>query len=407
MNISIDTSLVSDEAEPLLAAIRELAPAINARVAEIEAGRRLPLDLVQKLRSIGVFRMLAPRSHGGLELDLPAAVEILTALARIDGSVGWCATITSGASIVAALLPPQTYEQIYRNGPDVILAGSATTPGGTAEAAPGGWRVNGRWPFASGCQHADWLAGLCVMKKGGEPLPGPAGEKGPPMVRCFVLPAGEWQIEDTWYVAGLKGSGSHHISVEDKFVPAGNFFDFAQGVSSLPGPLYRAPLSLLPLLLSAVAVGIAEGALHELVAQANTGWQQQRAATPARESELFQFGLGRTEADIRAARAFLQCQAERYWRDALGGTPRNDALSLQAVQVSQAAAWVNATSVRAVDACFALGGGTAIYASSPLQRRMRDLHVAAQHAAVQQRNFASAGKQLLENSLPQGAVQGR
>jgi alkylation response protein AidB-like acyl-CoA dehydrogenase len=94
MNISIDTSLVSDEAEPLLAAIRELAPAINARVAEIEAGRRLPLDLVQKLRSIGVFRMLAPRSHGGLELDLPAAVEILTALARIDGSVGWCATIT-------------------------------------------------------------------------------------------------------------------------------------------------------------------------------------------------------------------------------------------------------------------------------------------------------------------------
>jgi alkylation response protein AidB-like acyl-CoA dehydrogenase len=77
------------------------------------------------------------------------------------------------------------------------------------------------------------------------------------------------------------------------------------------------------------------------------------------------------------------------------------------VQVSQAAAWVNATSVRAVDACFALGGGTAIYASSPLQRRMRDLHVAAQHAAVQQRNFASAGKQLLENSLPQGAVQGR
>ena len=92
---------------------------------------------MQKLRSIGVFRMLAPRSHGGLELDLPAAVEILTALARIDGSVGWCATITSGASIVAALLPPQTYEQIYRNGPDVILAGSATTPGGTAEAAPG------------------------------------------------------------------------------------------------------------------------------------------------------------------------------------------------------------------------------------------------------------------------------
>src|ERR1700680_3330257 len=140
----------------LLADIRRTAPMIAARAAEIEAARRVPLDLVETLRSIGVFRMLAPKSHGGLELDLPAAVEILTALARIDGSVGWCATITGGASIVAALLPPQTYEQIYRNGPDVILAGSATTPGGTAEAAPGGWRVNGRWPFGSGCQHADW-----------------------------------------------------------------------------------------------------------------------------------------------------------------------------------------------------------------------------------------------------------
>jgi alkylation response protein AidB-like acyl-CoA dehydrogenase len=233
------------------------------------------------------------------------------------------------------------------------------------------------------------------MKKAGKPLPGPAGEKGPPMVGCFVLPAREWQIEDSWYVAGLKGSGSHHISIENKFVPAENFFDIAQGESSLPGPLYQAPLSLLPLLLSAVAVGIAEGALDELVAQANTGWQQQRATAPARESELFQFEIGRTEADIRAAHAFLQHQAESHWRHALGGTLKNEALSVQALQAS---AWVGATCVRAADACFALGGGTAIYASSSLQRRMRDLHVAAQHAALQQRNFATAGKQLLENS---------
>jgi len=398
MNISIAASLPSDMAETPLAEIRKLAPAIGARATEIEARRQLPPDLVQTLRSIGVFRMLAPRSHGGLELDPPAAIELLTALARIDGSVGWCATIASGASIVAALLPRQTYEQMYRNGPDVILAGSAATPGGTAEAATGGWRVKGRWPFASNCQHADWLAGLCVMKKAGKPLPGPAGENGPPMVRCFVLPAHEWQIEDTWHVAGLKGSGSHHISVEDKLVPAENFFDFAQGASCLPGPLYQAPLSLLPLFLSAVAVGIAEGALNELVAQANTGWQQQRAAAPARESELFRFELGRTEADIRAARAFLQHQAESQWRHALGGTPKNEGLSLQDVQALQASAWVTATCVGAVDACFALGGGAAIYASSPLQRRMRDVHVAAQHASVQQRNFATAGERLLDNS---------
>src|SRR5258708_5162386 len=136
INISIGSSLVSDKAAPLLAEIHEMAPAISARAAEIEAGRRLPLGLVEALRSIGVFRMLAPQSHGGLELDLPAAVEVLIALARIDGSVGWCATITSGASIVAALLPPQTYEQLDRNGPDINLARTHPPPHRTTATPP-------------------------------------------------------------------------------------------------------------------------------------------------------------------------------------------------------------------------------------------------------------------------------
>src|SRR5690348_845470 len=134
----------------LLADICELGPVIAARAAEIEAGRRVPLDLVDRLRSIGVFRMFVPQSHGGLELDLPTALEIIEALAKIDGSVGWTAMIGCGGSLFAPSLPPETYERIYRNGPDVILAGSAQ-PAGTAEAIAEGWRVNGRWPFASGC----------------------------------------------------------------------------------------------------------------------------------------------------------------------------------------------------------------------------------------------------------------
>jgi hypothetical protein len=123
-----------------------------------------------------------------------------------------------GCDIFASLLPRDTYEQVYQNGPDVIIAGSAQ-PVGRAEAVAGGWRVNGRWPFASGCQHADWMFGFCVMTEGGKPLCGPAGEGGPQLVRGFFLPARDWQIEDTWYVAGLKGTGSHHITLRDKVVP--------------------------------------------------------------------------------------------------------------------------------------------------------------------------------------------
>src|SRR5215469_1803104 len=134
----------------LLASIRELAPGITSRAAEIEAGRRMPPDLVEALRSIGIFRMFVPQSHGGLELDMPAALEIFGALSRIDGSVGWTAMIGGGCDMFASLLPRDTYEQVYENGPDVIIAGTVQ-PAGRAEAAPGGWWVNGRWPFASGC----------------------------------------------------------------------------------------------------------------------------------------------------------------------------------------------------------------------------------------------------------------
>jgi indole-3-acetate monooxygenase len=375
-------------AKRLLVDIRELAPDITARAAEIEAGRRIPPDLVHTLRSIGVFRLFVPRSHGGLELDLPTALEIIAALARIEGSVGWTVGIGSGCDVFAALLPRETYEQVYKDGPDVIIAGSAQ-PAGTAEAAAGGWRVNGRWPFASGCLHADWMFGLCVITERGKPL---ADEAGAPLVRGFFLPARDWQIEDTWYVAGLKWTGSHHIALNDTVVPAANFFDLASGVSCLPGPLYQAVPQLLPLMHGAICVGMAEGAMNDVIALANSGRQQPRAAVPMRQSETFQGQLGCVAADISAARAFLQARAASNWRHALAGTLRDEALLTQGMQTAR---WLATTCVRVADACFALGGGSALYETSPLQRRLRDLHAASQHAVAHQRHYVSAGKLLL------------
>ena len=241
--------------ERLLADIRELAPAISARAAEIEAGRRMPLALVEALKAIGVFRIFVPRSHGGLELDLPAALEIIEALGQNRRFGRLAAMISGRCDLFASLLSPESYEQVYRKGPDVIIAGSAQ-PAGTADAAAGGWRVNGRWPFASGCQHADWIFGFCIMTEDGKPL---ASEDGTPLVRGFLLPARDWRIEDTWHVAGLKETGSHHIALSDTLVPAASFFDLATGVPCLPGPLYQAVPQFLPLLHATLDVGVAEG----------------------------------------------------------------------------------------------------------------------------------------------------
>jgi len=380
---------MTSTAKRLLADIRDVAPAITTRAVEIEAGRRIPLDLLEAFRSIGLFRMFVPQSHGGLELDLPEGLEIIAALSRIEGSVGWIAMIASGGEIFAPLLPRETYEQVYKNGPDVIFAGS-NQPTGRAEATPGGWRVSGRWPFASGCQHADWIVGFCVMTENGNPLPGPIA--GSPLIRGFFLPARHWQIEDTWYVAGLRGTGSHHVALKDTVVPVANFFDLVNGTPCLPGPLYQAALQILPLLHGPFGVGVAEGALDELIALAITGRQQFRAAAAMRDTEVFQYELGRAEAELRAARAFLEVQVASSWRHARAGTLKAEA---HFTQITQGAIWLSNACIRVADACFALGGGSALYETSPLQRRLRDLHTAGQHAAVQQRHYVGAGKLLL------------
>src|SRR5262249_47216392 len=156
----------------------------------------------------------------------------------------------------AALLPREIYDRVYRGGPDTVLAG-VTQPVGTAEGTEGGWRGEGGGAFARGWLHAGWVGGGFVFSVGGQSLSGPGG-KGP-LMRGFFMPASDWQIEDTWQVAGLGATASHHIVFRDKIVPADQFFDFANGAPCLPGPLYQTVREVLPLFHAAFAVGLARG----------------------------------------------------------------------------------------------------------------------------------------------------
>jgi indole-3-acetate monooxygenase len=383
---------MNDVAQRMLSDIQDLSSDLASRAAQIEAERRLPADVVQSMRSIGVFRMYVPRSHGGLELDIESAMAVVSALSRIDSSIGWLAGIGSTAPLFATRLPRKVFDEMYGRGPDVIIAG-AVQPTGTLEETAEGWRGSGRWSFASGCMHADWMFGIGVVTANGQAASGTPGAGAPPAMRGMMLPAGAWRIEDTWNVAGLEGTGSHHISLTNAQVPASHLFDHINGESCVAGPLYQAVGPLLAPMGAAVMVGMAEGALDALVALANTGRQQFRVATAMRDSEIFLHDLGRIEADLRAARALHAAQVRALWEHALKGTLNDDALYAQA---GQAAVWIARACVQIGDACFALGGGAAIYDSSPLQRRLRDLHVAAQHAGAHPRHFVSAGKWLLK-----------
>jgi alkylation response protein AidB-like acyl-CoA dehydrogenase len=395
----LNTGTPEANAATLFAQVRALAPALAARAAEIEAARRLPLDLVEQLRSIGFFRMILPRRWGGLEIDFPESVEILAELSAADGSVGWSSMIGCETPQLFALLPEATFDAIYAGGPDVIVGG-AFAPRGAAEAidgGAGGYRVSGRWSFASGCQHARWLFGNCVVTSGGQPAPGPVA--GAPQLRCAVLPASAWTIHDTWRTAGLRGTGSHDIEIRDAVVEKEWTFDLFGGDPFTREPLFGAPLLQFSTHIGAVALGIAEGALRDLTAFAGTDKTRLYAKSALAESPLFQYRLGHAEADLAAARALLLSRANELWSHArsAAGVPR----SMQ-TPVLQTTAWVAETATRVVDACYTAGGGSALYSDSPLQRRLRDIHALTQHASVQESVFATAGAERLGRSGPFG-----
>ena len=380
-----------DEAalDQVLSRVTALAPVVARYARDIEQGRQLPAGLVSALKSARIYSMLVPRHYGGLELDAPSTLQVVAALAGLDGSVGWNAMIGHIGALMPFLASPDLCEEIYRDGKDHIIAGSGQ-PAGTAERVPGGWRVTGTWPFASGCQNAEWIVGTCVMMEDGSPID--ASDRPGPMIRTCLMPAEHWEIRDTWHTFGLKGTGSHHVALTDVFVPDENFFEFPFGASFAPDPIFGKFPEVVVLSHGAVAVGIAEGAIMDLVELAGAGVKQLFMTTPLVETERFKEGLARLDADLMAARALLEAQITRVWRNP--ERPAAKGLARVAEQL-QAAIWITSACVRVAEGCFELAGSRAVYESSSLQRRVRDLRVAAQHVAVHPRNYVTAGAAVL------------
>ena len=381
----------SDEAtlDQVLSRIAALAPMVARLAPDIEQGRRMPTELVSALRSARIYGMLVPRRYGGLELDPLSAFRAVMALAKLDGSVGWNAMIGHIAALMPFLASPTLGEQIYQDGKDHIIAGSGQ-PVGVAERVPGGWRVTGAWPFASGCQSAEWIVGACVMMEGGIPIDAPHGPG--PVIRSCLMPADHWEIRDTWHTFGLKGTGSHHVALTDVLVPDENFFEFPFGTSFAPDRIFTRFPEVVVFAHAAHAVGIAEGAIMDLVELARTGVKQQFMTTSLVETERFKEGLARLDAELMAARALLEVQISRVWQN----PDRSRAKDLAGVgEQLQAAVWITSACVRVAEGCFELAGSRAVYESSPLQRRVRDLRVAAQHVAVSPRHYVTAGAAVL------------
>jgi alkylation response protein AidB-like acyl-CoA dehydrogenase len=372
--------------EGALDAVRELAPSIRARADEFEAARSLPPDLFDELKAAGVWRFLTPRAYGGLEAGLLPAIELLETLAIADASIAWTTMIGLETPQLLALLPRHAFDELYAAGPDVTLGG-AITPVGEAVVVDGGYRIRGRWPFASGCERWDLLIGTCVVLEDGQPRLAPTGA---PVSLAMVLPASAFTIEDTWRTLGMRATGSHHLVIEDAFVPDDRTLDFFFGRPSIAG-VARFPIIDFHFHIATCALGIARAALDEVVEAAKTrhrmGMRTRLAQTP-----LAQHRLGRCDIALRAARTFLLSEAERATASMAEGS--EDFLTL-AVRVWANHAWIAQICEDVVDTCFSVHGASSVYDGSRLQRCLRDIHTMHQHASLNENSITRAGAALL------------
>ncbi|MET0495554.1 MAG: acyl-CoA dehydrogenase family protein [Actinoplanes sp.] len=352
----------------LLDDLRKLQPEIRALAPRIERDRAVPATLIDRLAALGVFRLTAPRAAGGLEVTPVELAEVCEELGYADGSVGWCSMIGAATGMALAHVPEGIAADLLRD-PRFLIAGVAA-PMGRATAADGGYRVTGRWPFASACRQATWLVGGVILE-------GPA-------FRLAIMDPADLTIHDTWDTAGLRGTGSHDIEATDVFVPADRTFSLAEPPTQ-PGPLYAfPPLSLLSLGIAAVALGIARAAITDF------GDLARAKRNPATGEPIT------TRAAIRTALAeaeALRASGLAYLLSELAAPAGADAPRRARLRLAITTATRNAA--RAVDLVYHAAGGSAVYMSSPLQRAFRDVHTATQHAMVSTDVLETAGAVLL------------
>lgn len=352
---------------------------IVERRSEFNQLSHVPLDMIEKMKTVGIFRASTPKCFGGDALAPGEFLRIVERISEADGSVGWV-TAFGSANIYLASLPPATQDLIYANGPDQVYAGGLY-PLQPAKEIENGWEVSGHWRFASGCKGADWI-GVGI---GGTPANGGGAAAGKPLTAVF--PAGEVQIVDNWNVVGMQGTGSHDLKLHKKTV--GREWTFVRGsASTIDEPLYRYPsVSYQAQVHAAVNLGLARAALDMVIAMSGST-KTVTGAPRLGDRAYYRSELGKAEAMLRSAQAFFYETADAVWASLLAGNPvtlhQANLLRLSATHAAHTCAEV-------VMKAYRLAGTAAIFKENRLQWIVRDSMVVTQHAFLGEATYDGAG----------------
>ena len=353
--------------------------------SEFDALRKLPEDVVEKLRQAGVFRMNMPKSWGGPEISPMDQIEVIETLSWGDASVGWCSFIWADSGIYSGYLEEDVARKLY---PDLDIAQSGWVyPGGTAETVEGGYELSGHWIFGSGSNHCDRLAAGFVVVRDGVPVLDES--TGRPAPKIALAKPEDFKLLDTWYTMGLRGTGSTDYVTEKLFIPSEHVFDLG-GKAKREGAIWSRPDHFLRKM-SGVPLGVARDSLDRAI-DVLGGKVDRRSGMAYKDQPIVQQTIAEAEGKLGAARAYVFESVRNQWAKLQAGeslTERERA----AVMISRQQAFQTGRQV--CQMMFDLIGGEAIYARSRFERQLRDMNTGCQHIVAQAKTLQAPGALLL------------
>jgi indole-3-acetate monooxygenase len=370
---------------------RALQPLIEREANEIERTRRLTAPVVAALVENGLYRALLPKRLGGAEVPLEIFMQMQEEIAKADASTAWCLGQCGVCAMTAAYLEPDAANEIFNVAPGILAWGAIAHE---VQAVPGGYSANARWEFASGSRQASWLgAHVRVVEADGTPRRKPDGS---PEIRTILFPVTSATMYDVWDVIGLSGTGTDSYSVDNLFIPE-KFAALRDDPSALRenGPLYKLSTNMVfGMGFAATSLGVARATLDAAIELSRA--KQPQGLSAMRENSAVQGLIGRTEASLRAARAYLYATAAEVWRD----LARGDALTeAHRIALRLASTWTIHQATSVVDTAYHMAGATAVFSANKFERRFRDMHAINQQIQARDTHYEDVGKAILAQNL--------
>ena len=377
----------AQKTEALLALVEEVRETVSASADESERIGTLAPAAVGAMRNAGLFTLKLPEVLGGAEADPVTQIEVIEALSYIDASAGWCLMI--GATAIGqpgAFTDDEAVAQIF-GGERIPTGATSTALRGVATRVDGGYVLSGRWPFASGVRHAEWMTAGAAVEN---------AKDGDPARLSMVFPVRKGHIHDNWHVTGLEGSGSNDISASDVFVPDSFTWESAMWKPKRGGAIYRMGRpGFVANEHSGIALGIAQRALDEIVGLAPVTKRGNPPVSSLADREAFRGDVASCDFRLRAARTLSHEVFDRAFQIACNGEVPDEAMQSEMRAVS---AYVTQVAIDVATTAFRYAGGSAIHRSNILQRCLRNVNAAAQHFMVSDTALENYGATLLDVS---------